>query len=126
VITLDHMMKRMGFDPADTGPYATELRKMVARQMANGMTDRSAGTWAPGDHSAEDRARALLEVEYAIERGHFYEVRNIDGDWSRPASMIGDGWRRTMLRFRVAKDKLLGRRNPYSRAATLSPPTAGE
>ena len=113
--TLDEMMARMGFTATDTGPHVTDLRKLVARQMSEGMTNRSAGTWAPGDHSAEDRAQAFLEMEWAIQQGHCYEVRNLDSGWSRPASMIGDWFRLMGFHFRKMRSRLLGRRNPYAR-----------
>lgn len=113
VRTLDEMMARMGFAPTDTGPFVTELRALIARQMSQGMVDRSAGTWAPGEHTAEDRARTLLQVEWAMEHGHAHEVKNIDEDWSEPLTMIGDKLREGAFHLRVMRDKVLGRRNPY-------------
>jgi hypothetical protein len=67
--TLDEMMRGMGFEPSDVGPNVLELRGVVARQIENGLINRSAGTWAPGDHSAEVRAAAFLELERAIQEG---------------------------------------------------------
>jgi hypothetical protein len=68
--TLDEIMEGMDFKPSDTGPNVTELRKVVQKQMENGLIDRSAGTWT-GVYTAEERAAALLEVENAIAAGQF-------------------------------------------------------
>lgn len=67
--TLDEMMLGMGFGPDDTGPNVTELRASVAKQIENGLINHSAGTWAPGNHSAEYRAAAFLELDHAINAG---------------------------------------------------------
>lgn len=78
--TLDGMMARMGFGADDTGPNVAALRDVVATEMAHGMVDHSAGTWAPGKHSAEERAAAMLEVHRAIERGDYVELTPEDWD----------------------------------------------
>lgn len=111
--TLDQMMSRMGFETTDTGPYVTELRAVVARQMSEGLISRSAGTWAPGNHSAEDRARAFLAYEWSMQQWHSYRVENIDRDWSEQLTMIGDRIREVGFHFRMLRSKLLRRRNPY-------------
>lgn len=111
-MTLEQMMTRMGFEPTDTGPYVTELRKLVERQMAEGLISRSAGTW--GNHSAEDRARAFLAQEWSMQQGHSYRIENIDRDWSEPLTMIGDWFRGLGFHLRMLRSKLLRRRNPYT------------
>lgn len=119
-MNLDQMMSRMGFEPTDTGPYVSDLRKLVKRQMSEGMVNRSAGTWAPkyglaGNRlSPEERARCFLEVEWEMEHGHSYEVKNLDSGWKRPASKFGDIFRALGFHLRTARSRLLGQRNPYS------------
>lgn len=113
-MNLDQMMIRMGFEPTDTGPYVTELRVLIAKQMANGLISRSGGTWAPGNHSAEDRARAFLAHEWSMQQGHFYRVDNMDHDWSEPLTMIADTFRRLGFHLRMLRTKILRRRNPYA------------
>lgn len=84
IFDLDEMMYEMGFLSTDTGPNVTELREIVDRQMKNGLTYRSAGTWshecgyAGMKLSAEDRAAAFLEIEKAIEAGRFVEIGPVD------------------------------------------------
>lgn len=78
--TLDEMMTKMGFNPGDTGPNVTELRKLVERQMQEGLVNRSAGSWAPGNHTAEDRAKAFLEVEKALASGDYEEIDPMTAD----------------------------------------------
>jgi hypothetical protein len=55
----DDIIRGMGFPDDATGPYVTALRRLVREQVAQGMTNRSAGTWADptiwNDH--EERAR---------------------------------------------------------------------
>lgn len=75
--TLDEMMLGMGFLSTDAGPNVTELRRTVEIQMRNGLINRSAGSWAPGEHSAEDRAAAFLEIDRAIRQGRFTEMTEI-------------------------------------------------
>lgn len=113
-MTLEQMMARMGFEPTDTGPYVTELRKLVERQMAEGLVSRSAGTWAPGNHSAEDRARAFLAHEWSMQQGHSHLVKNFDRGWSEPLTMIGDWFRELGFHLRMLRSKILRRRNPYA------------
>jgi hypothetical protein len=114
-MTLDQMMLRKGFEPTDTGPYVTELRKITIRQMSEGLTNASYGSWAPGEHSAEDRAKALLELDWAIQQGHYHEVKNLDSGWRRPISKIGDMFREFGYNFRKQRSKRLGLKNPFSK-----------
>jgi hypothetical protein len=137
--TLDEMMGHMGFAPTDTGPNVTNLRKIVARQMSEGMVNRSAGTWAP-EHGpagmnlpAEERARAFLEIEWAMAQGYSCEVKCIDRPfgwrfyfkedkwryeikWSRIPVWLGDRWRSIVLDAKVLGDRLRGKHNPYARS----------
>lgn len=118
----NQMMERMGFPTTERGPYVTQLRALVARQVSEGMLNRSGGTWAEECYerdangfitgykiSHEERARTFLECEWAIENGHCHEIRNID-DY-RP---IGDRWRKFLMDLRILRDKILGRKNPFA------------
>ncbi len=129
--TLDQIMERMGFPATETGPYVTQLRALVARQMSQGMVERSAGSWA-GDFDCETRAKAFLAVEWAIEHGHchqtecldsfpitrYYSTRDMRWHYSfRPRRIMP--WLRDRVRllgfhWRTKRDWLLGRSNPFA------------
>lgn len=137
---LDQMMARMGFSPTDNGRYVTDLRKLVRRQISEGMINRSAGSWAP-EHGlggmrlpAEERARAFLEMEWELAQGHSYEVKCFDrpfgwryhlkrDQWryeivfSKIPAWLGDRWRSFRMTLRARGSRLLGNRNPYARSA---------
>lgn len=136
------IMVRMGFAPADVGQNVSALRKEIGRQVReHGLTDRSDGTWAP-EHgprgmklSAEDRARAFLELEWELAQGHYCKQSIIDPPFgwrcdllrkkwryeivfSDVPTWIGDCWRSGWLSLRVwFKRRVLRRRNPYSTSA---------
>jgi hypothetical protein len=82
LVKADQIMQRMGFPPASAsdGRYVTELRHSIARQASAGLVNRSGGTWATdaiwSDH--EERARCLLEIDWAIERGHCCQTEVLD------------------------------------------------
>lgn len=120
--TVDQMMERMGFPTTETGPYVTELRTVVARQISEGMIDRSA-----------ERARVFLEVEWEIQHGHSCQITLIDSrpiEWAfntktmrhclrfRPrliAPWLGDRWRELRMKVSVWNDRYILRRvNPYN------------
>ena len=132
------IMERMGFPPNANGPYVTELRKVVRRQVGNGMVNRSAGLWNTEEHpniwnEHEERARCLLEVDWAIEHGHCHQTEVLDCypinrrfstrtmRWhyefrpDRIAPWIRDQMRLVGYHCRVLRDRLLRRQNPYSR-----------
>lgn len=78
---LEHIMWQMGFYPQDSGgPNVTKLRGMIARQIENGLVGASAGTWAPEcgpagmKLSPEERAAAWIELQEAIDAGHYTEL----------------------------------------------------
>lgn len=143
---VDQMMARMGFSAEDRGPYVTLLRENVARQAGKGMIGRSAGSWAEEAYqrdengfivgyaiSAEERARAMLEVDWHVEHGHSCERKLVDSGpfgWSfdtatmrwklqvRPRLLLpwlGDRCRELGMRFRIWRDRLAGVKNPYAR-----------
>lgn len=73
---------RMGFPPSETGRYVSELRAHVRKQVSEGMCLRSGGTWSDECYtrdgngfitgfsiSHEDRARAILQMDWEMERG---------------------------------------------------------
>lgn len=124
--TADEIMLRMGFPETETGPYVTQLRALIAEQVKHGLVDHSSGTWAPGRHSAETRAKALLGMHWAMDRGHHCRVECIDGlrGWRRRGDgklkhpnlipWLQDKWRETIMQLRVARDRYILRiRNPY-------------
>lgn len=51
----DVIMLRMGFPRTETGPYVTELRNSIERQVSEGMRSRSGGTWGVGLREADLR-----------------------------------------------------------------------
>jgi hypothetical protein len=74
------MEHRMGFPPSETGPFVTALRAKVREQVAEGLTNRSGGTWATDEiwHQHEERARCILEMEWSIDRGHYHQTEVFD------------------------------------------------
>lgn len=127
--TADEIMERMGFPPTEQGHYVTLLRERVREQVANGLRDRGYGSWE-GQPSCEVRARELLGMDWARERGHSYEVRAMDGLIRRRRNLstgrftykikwawFGDRFRKAVMRFRVWRDRMLGVRNPYAQAS---------
>lgn len=130
--TTDEIMTRMGFQPNDPNPYVAALRKVVERQISEGMVTRSYGSWAPGNHSDEVRAKAFLEVEWEMQHGHSYRQEVMDStpiDWRfntktmcwhleikprRLLPWLGDRCRETAMHFRIWRDRLMGARNPYN------------
>jgi IS5 family transposase len=80
----DLIMEGMGFSPADTGPFVAELRDLVRDRVAAGLI-----AWRPqvrAELASEERARALLEIQWSERRGR---------------------WRRRL-------DRAFGVRNPFS------------
>lgn len=143
-MTPEQLMLNIGFPPTETGPYVTELREHIARQMAYGMTNRSAGTFAEECYardenrfitgyniSPEERARAMLEMDWAMENGHSYRTECIDPPigwrynvktmrrtlkvrWSRLLPWVGDRFREAAMRWRIRR----GGQNPYRNSRT--------
>ena len=131
VMKTDQIMQNMGFPPDDNSLTVAELRKVVARQVSEGMTHRSYGTWAPGVHSNETRAKAFLAVEWEMQHNHCTEVKCFDGfirrgfntktmrrtirvKWRYFFPWLGDFWRRAETRLRIWRDDRRGVRNPWS------------
>ena len=106
----EFIMARMGFSKP-YGLYAAQLRDLTEKQVRErGLRVRSGGTWA-GDFDDETRARAILEMEWGLSRGHCARSMNID-KWT-----IGDALRRLGMNWRIFRDKYILRlRNPYSPA----------
>lgn len=86
--TTDEIMERGGFEPTDTGPYVTMLREQTHEQVKRGLIDRGPGTWGPDAQDfktgewkidAEARAKALLAIEWSMQRGHSCYIECIDG-----------------------------------------------
>lgn len=128
--TADEIMARMGFQPDDPNPHVAGLRTVVDRQISEGLQNRSYGSWAPGNHSDEVRAKALLEADWEIQHGHCCEVKCMDGffgrsynrktkrtrtwiDWKYLAPWLGDRCREVVMHGRIWRDRLMGVRNPY-------------
>lgn len=133
----DQIMLRMGFPVEATGPYVTALRAKIREQVGHGMVSRSAGSWDTENHPDiwshhEERARCILEMEWAIERGHCHRTEVLDCypinrrfstkdmRWhydfrpDRIMPWIRDQVRLLGFHYRVTRDKILGRKNPYA------------
>jgi hypothetical protein len=134
------IMTRMGFSDSDNGPMVSELRNEIVEQVRDrGLVSRSAGTWAPEcgpagrNLSAEERARAHLEVEWALSHGYCSEMKCLDRPWGKRINVrtmkrtyyivwddlpvwAGDRWRSAKMKARIAWDRLRGIRNPYARS----------
>lgn len=127
--TANEIMLRMGFPDTETGPYVTELRKLIEKQVSEGLRNRSAGTWV-GNHSHEERARIFLMAEWNIQQGYAYKVKVIDPPirrvidlktmkrrwvikWHRLPAWLGDKLRAKRSRLRMWRDRVLGIQNPY-------------
>lgn len=126
--TPEQVLERMGFPAAIDTPYVREIRDHVTKQMEDGLIDHSGGTWAGSiaDYSPETRAKAILAMNWAFERGWAYEQKALDGlrwwsknrngTWSHPnlIEWLGDLWRETGMKFRVFRDRYILRlKNPY-------------
>lgn len=130
--TADDIMNKMGFPASEQGHYVTLLRASIERQVRDhGLAGASYGSWA-GNPDAEERARAFLEVEWAIAHGHSYQTECLDDfpinryfstrdmRWHyefkpcRIAPWLRDQWRVLWFHFRVTRDRLLGRTNPFA------------
>lgn len=128
-MTLDEMMARMGFTPTDLGPYVSQLRVLTARRMSEGMVNASSGTWADECYerdergfitgykiSAEERARAFLEVEWEMEHGHSCLIEMVDSltwrRWYRFPAWVRDRVRSAGMAYRVWRDRKNA--NPYA------------
>lgn len=129
---MSELMRGAGFRDADSGPFVTELRHAMERKQAAGLKYMSPGTWADGpfwEVGAEQRAQALLAMEWSFERGHTYRVecleppirwqydartlrRSLHVDWRSIPSWLGDRWREAGMRYRMWRDRKLV--NPYA------------
>lgn len=96
----EQIMLNMGFPEDANGPYVTALRALIREQVADGMMNRSGGTWASdeiwSDH--EERARCFLEIDWDIKQGHSCRVELLDSAPIRWAYNIKT--RRRVLRVR--------------------------
>lgn len=127
--TAEETMARGGFADS-TGPYVAELLENTRKQVADGLLDRSPGTWGPHAEAIgpEGRAKALLAVQWRIDRGHTCRVECIDPlfsrtfntktmrhgfrfRWRRIQSWVGDRLRVIRMRYRIWRDRNIA--NPY-------------
>lgn len=126
---VEQIMHRLGFSETDNGPYVSELRKVTARHVSEGMVTRSRGTWVEGSENltAEERAKEYLRWEWEIQHEHSYRVECLDGPMlvqrdvrtGRIAAVrfnlrawLGDRRRELQMRLRLLRDRKL--QNPYS------------
>lgn len=113
------IMLRMGFPESEKGPFVMKLRVHILRQCEQGMVNRSGGTWRheleggePPSH--EERAKAMLSMDWAIDQGHCSRVELLDGHFrDHPLLWLGDFIRRLGCKLRAARTCLLRRKNPY-------------
>jgi len=130
-------MKRMGFEETERGPFVSELRESVARQVARGLVSRSGGTWSPECFdekgrfkiNAEDRAKELLAWDWEVEHMHSCLVECLEPPFCRTFNvktmragirirwrglwpwLVTDRLRRLAMSYRVWRDRAV--RNPY-------------
>lgn len=128
--TADEIMERGGFSANETGPFVTALREKTRMQVANGLLDRSPGTWGPeaAKVGAEGRAKALLASQWRIDMAHTCRIECIDPPigwsfntktmwrsirirWRRLLPWFGDQGRRVGMRYRIWRDRHVV--NPY-------------
>lgn len=126
--TADQIMTKMGFPAADETPCVAELRGVMRNKVDNGLVDHSYGTWA-GDFTNEQRAKAMLAMEWSHERGHSCRIECIDPpirrtfntktmrrgiriSWHMLLPWVGDKWRLAGTRYRIWRDRHLV--NPYN------------
>ena len=111
------IMLRMGFPDTERGPFVTELRTLIRRQVSEGLVNRSGGSWAPGAETLtyEERAKHLLAWEWEIQHGHSYRVEAIDGLHRRAVlPWLRDRAREFALDIRLWWDrKVMKTANPY-------------
>lgn len=131
MMRVEDVMRQMNFSPSDKGPYVTQLRRLVCRQVAEGMVRRSAGTWAHDDFSAEERAKAFLAAEWSMSNGHAHQVECLDCfpinrkfstkdmRWhyyvrpDRIAPWVRDQIRVLGYHARILRDRIVGHTNPF-------------
>lgn len=126
-VRLTKIMDTMGFPASETGPYVTELRKLVRSQIEDGLTYRSYGSWARNDISTEERARAHLGMDWAISHGRSYRTETLERLHFTRYNVrtrkrvfdtnlfpwLGDRWREGLMLLRVFRDR--NQKNPYTR-----------
>lgn len=127
-----YILEKMGFPDSEQGSYVKEFRKLIERQVSEGMQNRSYGTWARDDLTCEERARALLEVEWALQRKHSAKIKMLDSpvrlsintktqkrrliiSWRTIPAYVGDRFRVLGMKWRIFRDKyILKIKNPYA------------
>ena len=128
----DEIMLRMGFPRDVNSRYVKELRESICYQVSEHDLCGFGVSWADDLTPLEDRARAILESQWAIERGHSCEREVLDcypinrrynaatGRWryefrpDRIMPWLRDKRRAAGMHLRIWRDHLLRRRNPYS------------
>jgi len=127
-LTAEQIMRKMGYPDDEQGHYVTLLREEIALQVANGLANRSAGTWSSDADklSFEQRAKAQLAFDWAANNGYSYRVECLDPiiirqidlrtkkrtiriDWPRIPAATRDFYRR--VKYIIRKPFLP--RNPY-------------
>jgi hypothetical protein len=111
----EEIVRRMGFPDTEQGPYVQALRQQVRKQVAQGMVNRSGGSWGPEGEKldCEGRARELLACDWEIEHEHCHRVEAMDGIRNRLRPWIGDRFRAAACKWRIWRDRRLV--NPYKR-----------
>lgn len=131
VIANSIVRDKMHFSDTETGLFVTALRENVRKQVMNGLTNRSGGTWGPEGEKLdyEGKAKALLKIDWNLEHGHSNQIRCFDlvvswafniqtgrwfirVRWRMIRLWVGDQFRRVGARYRVWRDRNLV--NPYA------------
>jgi len=94
------------------------LRGSIAIQIKEGLHRRGATFWVDNSISYEEKARAILEVDWEIAHGYSYRTEAIDGfDARNPWPWVGDRIREAAMKIRIFWRKtILRQRNPYLKA----------
>lgn len=137
-LTVERIMNGMGFPPTASGPFVSALRKKTTDEVVmKGLRSRHTSFEPEAELlTYDERAKAILAWEWAMERGHSYKqkcfappvgwrfVINHTGRrhtewriyirWNRLLPWFGDRIRQIGMKWRVFRDKrILKLRNPY-------------
>lgn len=112
------IMRRLGFDDDEMGRYVAALRARVAEMVAKeGIAEFHVHCVSPNLNN-EERARAILELEWSLARGYSAQV-DVSSlrRWRDLLPWCRGRLRILRMRYRFRRDRLLGIRNPWGKAA---------
>jgi hypothetical protein len=122
-------MRNLGFADDECGKYVSQLRELVAGEVAKGLHNWHI-SWGSDNINNEERARAILEIAWTEERGYSARIEawslykrtfnlatgkhQTEFCWDRVLPYLRSQARIARSRFRRHRDRLLGIRNPYA------------